>query len=130
MVTLCSLGLDFPRGVLYGALGFLAPVGYGRCRDPDGMPLGISLLPGHHKADADGGDRSPEQVDALRERSRHYLAMHLILGGGVLGISCAILGLLINFTTVFEPLSEWIIFNHQQVRLIRQCQCVNCNRQV
>ena len=28
------------------------------------------------------------------------MAMHVILGGGVLGISCAIIGLLINFTNV------------------------------
>ena len=52
----------------------------------------------------------------LRERTRHYLAMHVILGGGILGISVAILGLLVNFTDVFEPLSEWIIFDHVLVR--------------
>ncbi len=51
----------------------------------------------------------------LRERSRHFLAMHLILGGGILGISVAILGLLINFTDVFDPLSDWVIFDQQQV---------------
>ncbi len=56
------------------------------------------------------------QVDMLRERTRHYLAMHVILGGGILGISVAILGLLVNFTDVFEPLSEWIIFDHVLVR--------------
>ena len=28
----------------------------------------------------------------LRDRSRNYLAMHLILGGAILGISLAILG--------------------------------------
>ncbi len=51
----------------------------------------------------------------LRERSRHYLAMHVILGGGILGISVAIVGLLVNFTDVFDPLSDWVIFNHAQV---------------
>ena len=51
----------------------------------------------------------------LRERSRNYLCMHVILGGGILGISTAILGLLINFTNIFDPLSSWIIFNPIQV---------------
>ncbi len=148
MVTLCSLGLDLPRGVVYGCCSLLAPVGYGRCRDPDGQPLGLSLLPGYtnrFERSSEGavvyageGDRTPEQVknnelcrrdsvyrthssrtyqvDALRDRSRNFLAMHVILGGGILGISSAILGLLINFTQVFDPLSDWIIFSSIQVR--------------
>jgi hypothetical protein len=51
----------------------------------------------------------------LRDRSRNYLAMHVILGGGILGISTAIIGLLINFTTVFQDLPSWIIFSSDQV---------------
>ena len=34
----------------------------------------------------------PFQVDMLRDRSRNYLIMHLILGGAIFGISLAILG--------------------------------------
>ena len=33
------------------------------------------------------------QVDMLRDRSRNYLIMHLILGGTIFGISLAILGI-------------------------------------
>ena len=61
------------------------------------------------------GDRSPDQVDMLRDRSKNFLAMHVILGGGILGISVAIVFLLINFTTTFDPLSSWIIFNPIQL---------------
>ncbi len=82
VVTLCSLGLDLPRGVVYGACSLLAPVGYGRCRDPDEQPLGISLLPGYSERYGGGGggggqcsvpgegDRSPEQV--RRRRGRNF----------------------------------------------------------
>merc|ERR1712080_532308 len=54
------------------------------------------------------GDRTPEQVDMLRDRSRNYLIMHL-LGGAVFGISLAILGMFLNFTTAFEPLTPRVI---------------------
>ncbi len=77
---MCSLGLDLPRGVVYGACSLLAPVGYGRCRDPDGQPLGISLLPGYSERGGSAagsasagqcvlpgeGDRSPEQVRGVQ----------------------------------------------------------------
>lgn len=51
----------------------------------------------------------------LRDRSRNFLAMHIILGGGILGISTAIVGLLINFTTVYGDLASWIIFTMSQL---------------
>ncbi len=100
VVTLCSLGLDLPRGVVYGACSLLAPVGYGRCRDPDEQPLGISLLPGYSERYGGGGggqcsvpgegDRSPEQV--RRRRGRNFwvcgtacvaLERWSLFGGGV-----------------------------------------------
>ena len=78
MVTLNSLGLDLARSVVYGVCALLAPVGYNRCRDPDNQPFGLSLLPGYAQgrcvADTGEiclpgeGDRSLDQVDALRER--------------------------------------------------------------
>ena len=79
IVTLCSLGLDLPRGVLYGFCSLLAPVGYGRCRDPDGQPLGISLMPGYSNRFVDvancgnEGDRSPEQVSDSTRKKDTYL---------------------------------------------------------
>jgi hypothetical protein len=44
----------------------------------------------------------------LRERSKNFLAMHVILGGAVLGISLAIVGLLLNFTNLFQPLENFV----------------------
>ena len=32
-----------------------------------------------------GGDRTPDQVDMLRERSKSYLGLHVIVGGAILG---------------------------------------------
>ncbi|QQP54886.1 XK-related protein, partial [Caligus rogercresseyi] len=58
-----------------------------------------------------GGDRTPDQVEMLRERSKQYLAMHLILGGAILGMSIGIIAMLINFTDIFVPLESTIIFN-------------------
>ena len=49
ILTYTSLGLDLPRSLLYGFCSLLVPVGYGRCRDPDGQPLGLTLLPGYTK---------------------------------------------------------------------------------
>jgi len=42
----------------------------------------------------------------LRERSKNYLAMHIIVGGGILGITLAILGLLVKYSLLpfFFPL--------------------------
>ena len=48
-------------------------------------------------------------------RSKNYLAMHVILGGGILGISVAIVFLLLNFTQMFVPLHEWTVFTLQQL---------------
>ena len=56
------------------------------------------------------------QVDMLRERSKNFLALHVILGGGILGITLAIVGLLLNFTNMFEPLDNHIeLFNMDQL---------------
>ena len=33
-----------------------------------------------------GGDRTPDQVDMLRERSKSYLGLHVIVGGAILGM--------------------------------------------
>jgi len=153
--TCKNLGLDTPRSFVYGGIcSLLAPSGYGRSREPESQPFGISLMPdlisggnshgrnatttfngryaGHHEVislveDENGdeseccwpcpdddnfverGDRTPEQVDMLRDRSRNYLIMHLILGGAIFGISLAILGMFLNFTTAFEPLNPHII---------------------
>ena len=41
-------------------------------------------------------DKTILQVDMLRDRSRNYLIMHLILGGTIFGISLAILGIQIQ----------------------------------
>ena len=121
IVTLNSLGLDLARSIVYGFCGLLAPIGYSRCRDPDNQPYGLTLLPGYMSR-CEGsntcpgeGDRNPEQVEMLRERSKNYLAMHIILGGGILGISVAIIFMLINFTMTFDPLSSWIILNPYQM---------------
>ena len=44
----------------------------------------------------------------LRERSKNFLAMHVILGGAIPGISLAIVGLVLNFTNLFHPLEAYI----------------------
>ena len=51
-------------------------------------------------------ERSPEQADLLRERSKRFLALHLIFGIFVLGISLVFLWLLLNFSQLFTPLAE------------------------
>lgn len=167
--TFKNLGLDTPRSFVYGGIcSILAPSGYGRSREPESQPFGISLMPhlisggnshsrnatatfngryaGHHEVISlvddestsesecccflrticcmsstndeccseeetivERGDRTPEQVDMLRDRSRNYLIMHLILGGAIFGISLAILGMFLNFTTAFEPLNPHVI---------------------
>ena len=44
--TFKNLGLDTPRSFVYGAIcSFLAPSGYGRSREPDSQPFGLSLMP-------------------------------------------------------------------------------------
>merc|ERR1712186_178964 len=54
-------------------------------------------------------ERSPEQADILRERSKRFLALHLIFGIFVLGISLVFLWLLLNFSQVYTPLSDTTI---------------------
>ena len=53
----------------------------------------VSFIKGHHEVisleDQDeyqGGDRTPDQVDMLRERSKSYLGLHVIVGGAILGM--------------------------------------------
>lgn len=130
MLTFRNLGLDILRSLVYGGLcSFLAPNGYTRCRDPESQPFGLSLTPYRFYPEergrrhwgaglrqdggggglagcdaADGGDRTPEQVEMLRSRSKNYLVVHVILGGAILGICLAILGMFLNFTTLLEPL--------------------------
>ena len=55
--------------------------------------LSILYFKGHHEVisleDQDeyqGGDRTPDQVDMLRERSKSYLGLHVIVGGAILGM--------------------------------------------
>ena len=40
------MGLDTPRSFVYGAIcSLLAPSGYGRSREPESQPFGLSLMP-------------------------------------------------------------------------------------
>ena len=59
------------------------------------------------------------QVNALRERTRFYLAMHVIFGGGILGICLTVVGFLLNFTSGFYPPS--LLCNPQAPQSI----CIN-----
>ena len=114
----------------------LAPSGYSRCREPEEQPFGMSLVSrrckysGYEddensetkttcckKADEDdySGDRTPDQVNALRDRTRFYLAMHVIFGGGILGICLAVVGFLLNFTNFYRHLSLYIAFTLSQI---------------
>jgi hypothetical protein len=77
---------------------------------------------GHHEVislsdleDFAGGDRTPDQVDMLRDRSKSFLGLHVILGGAILGISMAILGLLIGFTSLFDPLEDITFLTYTQL---------------
>ena len=54
---------------------------YCRCRNPKFQPLG------YVSDEVRYSERSPEQVEILRERSKRYLALHLIFGAFVLGVS-------------------------------------------
>ena len=144
-VALNSLGLDMARSFVYGFIcSLLGPSGYSRCREPESQPFGLSLMSrmtsrssapntvtvtftsgpyqGHHEVislqgqdEYQGGDRTPEQVDMLRERSKNYLGLHVIVGGAILGISMAVLGLLIGFTILFDPLSDYTFLTYEQL---------------
>ena len=63
----------------------------------------------------EGGDRTPDQIEVLRERSKNYLGLHVIVGGAILGMSMAILGLLIGFTDLFEPLEKFTFLTYGQL---------------
>jgi len=63
----------------------------------------------------EGGDRTPEQIEMLRERSKNYLGLHVIVGGALLGISMAVLGLLIGFGDFFEPLENYTFLTYNQL---------------
>lgn len=65
--------------------------------------------------DDEGGDRTPEQIEVLRERSKNYLGLHVIVGGAILGISMAILGLLIGFTNLFKPIEDYTFLTEIQL---------------
>ena len=78
---------------------------------------------GHHEVisldgnneDYEGGDRTPDQIEMLRDRSKNYLGLHVIVGGAVLGISMAILGMLIGFTNIFQPLEDFTFLTYEQL---------------
>lgn len=92
------------------------------------QPVALLTYEGHphnhevitYETDADddcyeGGDRTPEQIEMLRERSKNYLGLHVIVGGALLGISMAILGLLIGFGDFFEPLADYTFLTYDQL---------------
>ena len=54
-------------------------------------------------------ERSPEQVDILRERSKRFLALHLIFGIFVLGISLVLVYVMLNFSQLYTPLTDTTI---------------------
>jgi hypothetical protein len=80
-VSFKLLGLDLPRSLVYGICSLTAPVGFNRCKAPKLQPLG------YVSDEVTYTERSPEQADILRERSKRFLALHLIFGIFVLGIS-------------------------------------------
>jgi len=94
------LGLDLPRSLVYGICSLTAPVGFNRCKAPKLQPLG------YVSDEVSYTERSPEQSDLLRERSKRFLALHLIFGLFVLGISLVFLWLLLNFSQLYSPLAE------------------------
>ena len=60
----------------------------------------------------------------LRERSKNFLALHVILGGAVLGISLAIVGLILNFTNIFQPLEAVVgLFKLDQGQKLSKLFC-------
>ena len=99
-VSFKLLGLDLPRSLVYGICSLTAPVGFNRCKAPKLQPLG------YVNDEVSYTERSPEQSDLLRERSKRFLALHLIFGIFVLGISLVFLWLLMNFSQLYTPLVE------------------------
>ena len=99
-VSFKLLGLDLPRSLVYGVCSLTAPVGFNRCKAPKLQPLG------YVSDEVCYSERSPEQADILRERSKRFLALHSIFGIFVLGISLVFLWLLLNFSQLYTPLAE------------------------
>jgi len=102
-VSFKLLGLDLPRSLVYGICSLTAPVGFNRCKAPKLQPLGYVF------DEVTYTERTPEQASILRERSKRFLALHLIFGIFVLGISLVFLWLLLNFSQLFTPLTETTI---------------------
>merc|ERR1719189_475896 len=101
------LGLDLPRSLVYGICSLTAPVGFNRCKAPKLQPLG------YVSDEVTYTERSPEQVDILRERSKRFLALHLIFGIFVLGISLVLVYVMLNFSQLYTPLTDTTILPRQ-----------------
>jgi len=106
-VSFKLLGLDLPRSLVYGICSITAPVGFNRCKAPKLQPLGYVF------DEVSYTERTPEQANILRERSKRFLALHLIFGIFVLGISLVFLWLLLNFSQLYTPLSDTTIMPRQ-----------------
>jgi len=102
-VSFKLLGLDLPRSLVYGVCSITAPVGFNRCKAPKLQPLGYVF------DEVSYSERTPEQASILRERSKRFLALHLIFGIFVLGISLVFLWLLLNFSQLYTPLADTTI---------------------
>jgi len=106
-VSFKLLGLDLPRSLVYGVCSLTAPVGFNRCKAPKLQPLG------YVSDEVTYTERSPEQVDILRERSKRFLALHLIFGIFVLGISLVLVYVMLNFSQLYTPLTDTTILPRQ-----------------
>lgn len=106
-VSFKLLGLDLPRSLVYGVCSLTAPVGFNRCKAPKLQPLG------YVSDEVTYTERSPEQMDLLRERSKRFLALHLIFGIFVLGISLVLLYVMLNFSQLYTPLTDTTILPRQ-----------------
>jgi len=106
-VSFKLLGLDLPRSLVYGICSLTAPVGFNRCKAPKLQPLG------YVSDEVTYTERSPEQVDILRERSKRFLALHLIFGIFVLGISLVLVYVMLNFSQLYTPLTDTTILPRQ-----------------
>jgi len=102
-VSFKLLGLDLPRSLVYGVCSLTAPVGFNRCKAPKLQPLG------YVSDEVTYTERSPEQVDILRERSKRFLPLHLIFGIFVLGISLVLVYVMLNFSQLYTPLTDTTI---------------------
>lgn len=96
IVSFKILGLDLPRSIVYGVCSITLPAGYNRCKAPKLQPLGYSCDEVRYQT-----ERSPEQLDILKERSKRFLALHLIFGALVFGISLALLWVMLNFSQLY-----------------------------